>query len=90
MNLSELITRVSVDADLSPAGAKRAVEAVFANISATIKSGDNMLVVGFGSFKLVKRAARPGRNPRTGEPANIPAHRAVKFTPSPKLKAKIN
>ena len=90
MNLSELITRVSVDADLSQAGAKRAVDAVIANITKTITKGDTMLLVGFGTFKTVKRAARPGRNPRTGEPADIPAHRAVKFTPSPKLKARVN
>jgi len=90
MNLSELITRVSVDADLSQAGAKRAVDAVIKNITETVRKGDTMLLVGFGTFKVVKRAARPGRNPRTGEPAPIAAHRAIKFTPSPRLKARIN
>jgi len=90
MNLSELITRVSVEADLSPAGSKRAVEAVIRNITATVRRGDAVTIKGFGSFKSVKRAARPGRNPRTGEPAHIPEHRAIKFAASPQLKSSIN
>jgi len=55
-------------------------------LAETLKKGDSVSIFGFGSFKLVKRAARKGHNPRTGAEINIPESTAVKFTPSKALK----
>jgi len=63
-----------------------AYENLFAIISAVLKNGDAVAITGFGSFKLVQRKERKGRNPRTGKEIMIPAQKTVKFTPSKALK----
>ena len=68
------------------AQAKAAYENLFAIIGATLKKGDAVSITGFGSFKVIDRKARKGRNPRTGKEIKIPASKAVKFTPGKALK----
>ena len=66
--------------------AEAAYEKFFALIGATLKNGDAVSISGFGSFKVVERKARKGRNPRTGKEVQIPASKAVKFTAGKALK----
>ena len=90
MNKNELASAVADHADLTKADAGRAVDAVFASIESALKSGDEVRLVGFGSFTVVQRAASTGRNPRTGEPINIPASKQPKFKAGAPLKAAVN
>ncbi len=90
MNKAELIDKVAEIADLNKASATRAVEAVFDSISAALRSGATVNLVGFGSFSVSDRAARTGRNPRTGESINIPASKNPKFKAGKGLKDAVN
>jgi DNA-binding protein HU-beta len=90
MNKAELIDKVAEVADLNKASATRAVEAVFDNISAALRAGATVNLVGFGSFSVSDRAARTGRNPRTGETINIPASKNPKFKAGKGLKDAVN
>jgi len=90
MNKSELIDAVAKSADLSKASAGRAIDATVAAITAALKSGDTVTLVGFGTFKVSKRAAREGRNPRTGEAIKIKAAKVPKFRPGKGLKDALN
>ena len=69
---------------------REAVEYVFASITRALKKGDTVNLVGFGSFKVVERKARKGRNPQTGEEIDIKASKAPKFTPGKSLKEAVN
>ncbi|MDR2162075.1 MAG: HU family DNA-binding protein [Desulfovibrio sp.] len=87
MTKAELVRTLKEEAGLDTlAQAETACEKIFAIIAGTLKSGGSIAISGFGSFKTVKRAARKGRNPRTGEEIRIPASTAVKFTPGKSLK----
>ena len=66
--------------------AQEAVDCVFSSITRALKKGDTVTLVGFGSFKVVERKARKGRNPQTGEEIDIKASKAPKFTPGKSLK----
>ena len=90
MNKNEFIDRVSDLAGMSKADATRAVDAVFDAITAALKRGDDVRLVGFGTFAAAKRKAREGRNPRTGATINIPASMQPKFTPGKGLKDALN
>jgi DNA-binding protein HU-beta len=90
MNKAELIDKVAEIADLNKASATRAVEAVFDSISAALRTGTTVNLVGFGSFSVSDRAARTGRNPRTGETINIPASKNPKFKAGKGLKDAVN
>jgi DNA-binding protein HU-beta len=90
MNKAELIDKVAEIADLNKASATRAVEAVFDSISAALRTGATVNLVGFGSFSVSDRAARTGRNPRTGETINIPASKNPKFKAGKGLKDAVN
>lgn len=90
MNKSELIDAVAVAADLPKASATRAVEAVFDTITASLKSGDSVALVGFGSFVAKAREARTGRNPKTGESITIAATKVAAFKPGKGLKDELN
>jgi len=79
MNKTELIDAVAGAADLSKASAARAVDAVTDAILAALAKGDNVALAGFGTFAVKERAARQGRNPRTGETIDIAASRSVGF-----------
>ncbi|SCM69907.1 HU family DNA-binding protein [Desulfovibrio sp. 86] len=87
MSKSDLIKKLKEEAGLATlAQAEAAYEKLFASIAETLKSGNAVTIPGFGSFKTTKRAARKGRNPRTGAEIQIPASTVVKFTPGKALK----
>ena len=90
MNKAELIEQVSRAADLSHASAARAVDAIFGAISNSLRNGETVMLTGFGSFSVAQRAARSGRNPRTGEPIAIAASRNPRFKAGKGLKDAIN
>lgn len=86
MNKQELIGTVADQTGLSRGEAGKAVESVFAIIGSALKRGDEVRLVGFGTFSISKRKASTGRNPRTGEPMQIKASSQPKFRPGKGLK----
>ena len=90
MTKTELIDHVANQADLSKAAAARAVEALMDGVKKTLRKGGTVTLVGFGTFKVGKRAARTGRNPRTGDPVKIKAAKVPKFTAGKALKDALN
>jgi len=90
VNKAELIDAVADGADISKAAATRAVDTVIDQITKTLKGGDQVTLVGFGTFSVKDRAARTGRNPRTGEPINIPASKNPSFKAGKALKDAVN
>ncbi len=89
MSKSEFIDAVAKRGKISKAEAKRAVELVFGEVEAGLKSNKNAgrFTIGtFGTFSITKRAARKGRNPRTGEPIKIKASKSLRFKPAMQLK----
>jgi DNA-binding protein HU-beta len=90
VNKNELVAAVADDAGLSKADAGSAVDAVFAAIEGALKGGDEVRVVGFGTFAVADRAASTGRNPRTGETIQIKASKQPKFKAGKGLKDAVN
>lgn len=87
MTKTELIDQVYQKAELpTKAKAEAALDAVLSSLRSAIAAGSTVTFTGFGSFKVTERAARKGRNPRTGKEITIPACKVVKFTPGKKLK----
>lgn len=86
MNKTDLIDTVAESADISKAAAGRAVDAVIDSIAGTLKNGDQVSLVGFGTFLVRDRAARTGRNPRTGEAIEIAASKVPAFKAGKALK----
>ncbi len=90
MNKSELIDAVAGATDLSKADASRAVDGVIGAVTQALKSGDQVTVVGFGTFLVRQREARSGRNPRTGETIQIKASKVPAFKAGKALKDAVN
>jgi DNA-binding protein HU-beta len=90
MNKAELIDAVSGQSGLAKAEATRAVEAVFETITTALRSGDSVALLGFGTFVVKARAARSGRNPRTGETIAIAACKVPDFKAGKALKDAVN
>ncbi|MDP2963981.1 MAG: HU family DNA-binding protein [Sulfurimicrobium sp.] len=90
MNKSELIDAIAKDADMSKAAAGRALDAAVAAVKGAMKNGDMVTLVGFGTFYVGKRAARNGRNPRTGATIKIKAAKTPKFRAGKALKDAVN
>ena len=90
MNKAELIEAVSTQAGLQKADATRAVDAVFETITSALKTGDSVALIGFGTFVVKGRAARAGRNPRTGETIEIAASNVPGFKAGKGLKDAVN
>ena len=90
MNKAQLIDAVADATDLSKASAGRAVESVLDIITSSLKGGDAVTLVGFGTFTTRNRAARAGRNPRTGATIQIPASTLPVFKPGKALKDAVN
>jgi DNA-binding protein HU-beta len=90
MNKGELIEAVGTQAGLAKAEATRAVDAVLDVITGALKSGDAVSLVGFGTFAVKARAARSGRNPRTGETIEIAATKTPNFKAGKALKDAVN
>jgi DNA-binding protein HU-beta len=86
VNKTELAEAVAKETGLTNADARRAVDAVIVNVQKTLKKGEDVALTGFGKFSVVKRAARKGVNPRTGEAVKIKATKAPKFTAGAALK----
>jgi DNA-binding protein HU-beta len=90
VNKTELIEYIADNADLSKAAAARALDATIGAVKITLKMGGSVSLVGFGTFAVGKRAARVGRNPRTGTAIKIKAARVPKFRPGKALKDVLN
>lgn len=90
MNKSELIDQIAKSADISKAAAGRALDATVGAIRSSLKKGGMVTLVGFGTFYVGKRAARSGRNPRTGATIKIKAARVPKFRAGKALKDTVN
>lgn len=90
MNKSELITTVASTAALEKRQAERAVDAVVQTVMSEVKAGRKVSLIGFGSFNPTSRAARTGRNPRTGAPVRISASKGVRFSVGSSFKNVLN
>ena len=90
MNKTQLVEAIATDSGLSKADAQRAVESFVGTVGKTLKKGDEVAITGFGKFSVVKRAARQGVNPRTGEKVKIKASKAPKFTAGASLKQAVS
>ncbi|MFN3232686.1 MAG: HU family DNA-binding protein [Alphaproteobacteria bacterium] len=90
MNKNDLVAAVAASADMSKADAASAVDAVLDGITSTLAGGDEVRLVGFGTFSVANRAATTGRNPRTGETIQIPASKQPKFKAGKALKDAVN
>jgi len=90
MNKAELTDAVASSANLTKSDAGNAVDAVFDAIESALAKGDSVSLIGFGTFSVSDRAARTGRNPRTGETIQIAASRAAKFKAGKALKDAVN
>jgi DNA-binding protein HU-beta len=90
VNKSELIEAIAKNADMSKAAASRALDAAISAVQQSLKKGGMVTLVGFGTFYVGKRAARSGRNPRTGDTIKIKAAKVPKFRAGKALKDAIN
>ncbi len=90
MNKGQLVDALAEKAELSKADAKKALEGFIDVVTGTLKKGEKISLVGFGSFSSEKRSAREGKNPRTGETIKIPAKNVVKFKAGSDLAGAVN
>jgi DNA-binding protein HU-beta len=89
MNKAELIAQISEDAGITKTQANAVIDSFTATVTKTLKKGDKVTLVGFGTFSVSKRAARTGRNPQTGAAIKIKAKKVAKFKAGKELSAKI-
>ena len=90
MNKSDLVDAIAISADISKAAAGRALDGAIDAIKHALKKGDEVSLVGFGAFSVDERAARTGRNPKTGEAITIKAAKVPKFRAGKGLKDAVN
>ena len=90
MTKADLVEDVAVAAELTKKDAERLVEIVFESVIETLNAGEKIELRGFGSFRVRSRGSRRGRNPKTGDPVDIPAKRVPYFKPGKELKELIN
>jgi DNA-binding protein HU-beta len=90
MNKTQLIEAVASDSGLSKAHSSRAIESLLDTVTRSLRKGDEVSITGFGKFSVVKRAARAGVNPRTGEKVKIKASKAPKFSAGASLKEAVS
>ncbi|NQD38717.1 HU family DNA-binding protein [Permianibacter sp. IMCC34836] len=90
MNKTELIDAIAVGADISKASAARALDAMLDAVTDALRKGDQVALVGFGTYVVKERAARTGRNPQTGAEINIAAAKVPGFKPGKALKDAVN
>ncbi|RLJ64774.1 HU family DNA-binding protein [Sulfurisoma sediminicola] len=89
MNKSELVEVAAKEAEISKAAAERVLSAMIGAVVKAVSKGDSVMLVGFGSFKSAKRAARTGKNPKTGATLKIPATTVPKFSAGATFKAAV-
>jgi DNA-binding protein HU-beta len=89
MNKSELVEVAAKEAEISKAAAERALSAMIGAVVKAVSKGDSVTLVGFGTFKSAKRAARTGKNPKTGATLKIPATTVPKFSAGANFKAAV-
>jgi DNA-binding protein HU-beta len=89
MNKGQLIDAIASEAKITKAAATRALDAFINNTSKTLKKGDKVTLVGFGTFSVAKRAARTGRNPQTGKEIKIASRKVAKFKPGTELSHRV-
>ena len=89
MNKAELISKIAEDADITKVQANACIDSFIQAVTKTLKSGNKLTLVGFGTFSVSKRAARNGRNPQTGAVIKIKAKKVAKFKAGKELSAKI-
>ncbi len=90
MNKSELIEAIAASADIPKAAASRALDAMVESVTDSLKKGESVSLVGFGTFAIKERAARTGRNPQTGQPIEISAVKVPSFKAGKALKDALN
>lgn len=90
MNKSDLVNAIAADTNLSKTDATKALDSMVSSIQKELKKGSEVRLVGFGTFKVTKRAARTGRNPRTGAAISIPASSSPAFRPGKEFKDILN
>ena len=90
MNKTELVEHIAGKSEISKAAASRALASIIDAVKKTLKKGDTVTLVGFGTFSVSKRAARTGRNPRTGAALKIKAAKVPRFKPGKGLKDALN
>jgi DNA-binding protein HU-beta len=90
MNKSQLVEEIASHSGLSKADSARAIDSLVATVHKALKKGEEVSITGFGKFSVVKRAARQGVNPRTGERVKIKASKAPKFSPGAGLKQAVS
>ncbi len=89
MNKADLIDAIASEAKITKADANRALDAFMNATTKSLKKGDRVALVGFGTFSVAKRAARNGRNPQTGKPIKIAAKKVAKFKAGAELASKV-
>lgn len=89
MNKSDLIDAMAADAGITKAAAKKSLESFLGNVQKSLKKGNRVSLVGFGSWSVSKRAAREGRNPQTGKTIKIAAKKVVKFKAGSELSGSV-
>ncbi|HEX2510849.1 MAG TPA: HU family DNA-binding protein [Microvirga sp.] len=90
MTKNDLVERLAEEHELTKVFARELVDSLFDTIMAAAQKGEEVSIFGFGRFRVAERAARKGRNPRTGEAVKIAASKSLKFTPARSLKAGLN
>jgi len=90
MNKTELVDALAKEANVAKSDASKVLDAMITTVQKSLKKGEDVAITGFGKFHVVKRAARQGVNPRTGEKVKIKASKAPKFTPGAGLKSAVN
>ncbi len=90
MNKADLINAIAGETDMSKAGAEAVLNAFISSVTGALKNGDKVTLTGFGTFSISNRAARMGRNPKTGESIQIKASKVAKFKAGAGLKGAVN
>jgi DNA-binding protein HU-beta len=90
MNKADLVDKIATSTGISKTSAATAIDTFIDSVTSALKKGDRVTLVGFGTFSVLHRKARNGRNPRTGGVIKIAARRVAKFTPGVELKKHVN
>ncbi len=90
MSKADLVEKIAKDAGISKAAAEKSVNSFIEGVKTSLKKGQSVTLIGFGTFSVGKRAARMGRNPKTGEVIKIKAQKVARFKPGTELKKIVN